>query len=70
MGIYSCMNCDKRFPGCHASCPAYKAEKEKHDKEKAERDKQQHIYDGLYNQRDKSIGKWNKFRKKYNRNRV
>ena len=63
MAIYSCKNCDKRFPGCHASCPAYKAEKEKHEQEKGEKDKAKRISDGIYSQRKESFRKVNKWRK-------
>lgn len=65
MGIYSCKDCDKRFPGCHSSCPDYIAEKEKHDKEKAERDKENFVRYGLYNQRDTVVRKYYKSIKRH-----
>ena len=46
---FSCRNCTppKRFPGCHSQCPEYLAEKEQYEKDKAIRDKQKYISDGL-----------------------
>lgn len=47
--IYSCKGCvaPKRHPGCHGTCPEYLADKEQHDKEKAEADKKRMVESGL-----------------------
>lgn len=36
--INSCKGCvaPKRYPGCHAVCPEYLADKEEHERRKAE----------------------------------
>lgn len=59
MMIYSCMYCvaPKRHPGCHGSCPEYLADKAKHDREKAEMDKQRAIINGIYEQRGEKVYK-------------
>lgn len=64
--IYSCKDCvaPKRYPGCHAVCPEYLAEKEKHDKEKEIIAKNKYIYDGLNAQAVNSIYKSKKILKK------
>lgn len=38
MAIKCCKDCipPKRYPGCHSKCPEYQAEKEVHDRLKAE----------------------------------
>lgn len=50
--IYSCMGCvaPKRYPGCHAVCPEYLAQKEQHDKEKEIMRQKKLIEDGLNSQ--------------------
>ena len=52
MAIYSCKGCvaPKRYPGCHAVCPEYLAQKEQHDKDKAVMDQKKYIADGLNSQ--------------------
>ena len=59
MAIRCCYGCTapKRYPGCHSHCPEYIAEKDKHDKEKAEADRKKHIEDGLTSQTFKGINK-------------
>lgn len=47
MGIYSCKGCDSRFPGCHSTCPTYRAEKAVHDAQMAEYRKKQNAAAGL-----------------------
>lgn len=41
-----CMNCEKRYPGCHAKCELYKADKAEWDRKKAleNRDKEYFQY--------------------------
>jgi hypothetical protein len=43
--INCCYGCvaPKRFPGCHGTCPEYLAEKEEHDRIKAQRDRERDI---------------------------
>lgn len=50
--IYSCKGCvaPKRHPGCHSTCPEYLADKERHDKEKADADKKKMVEAGLTSQ--------------------
>ena len=45
MGVFCCKGCTppKRYPGCHASCPEYIADKAKHDERKAMLDKERDI---------------------------
>lgn len=45
MAINCCYGCvaPKRFPGCHGTCPEYLAEKEEHDRIKAQRDRERDI---------------------------
>ena len=64
--IYSCKDCvaPKRYPGCHAVCPEYLAQKEQHDKEKAIIAKNRYIYDGLNSQTVQGIYKSRKIAKK------
>ena len=57
MAIYSCMNCQNRYPGCHDHCQKYQAEKAAHEKEKAARDFQRQIKGGLVEQRSKGVYK-------------
>lgn len=66
MAIYSCKDCvaPKRYPGCHAVCPEYLAEKEQHDKEKEIIAKKKYIYDGLNAQAVSSIYRAQKIAKK------
>jgi hypothetical protein len=66
MAIYACKGCvaPKRYPGCHAVCPEYLAQKEQHDKEKAEAFKKKHIYDGLNAQAVSSIYRSQKIAKR------
>ena len=66
MAIYSCKGCvaPKRYPGCHAVCPEYLAEKEQHDKEKAIIDHNKRIYNGLNSQAVNSIYRSQKIAKR------
>ena len=59
MAIYSCKGCvaPKRYPGCHAVCPEYIAEKDQHDKKKAIIDYNRRIYNGLNSQTISSINR-------------
>ena len=43
--IYSCKECvaPKRYPGCHAVCPEYLAQKAEHDRLKAIYDKERDV---------------------------
>lgn len=34
--IFSCKNCQDRYPGCHSHCEKYQKEKAEHDKRKSE----------------------------------
>jgi hypothetical protein len=49
VAIYCCKGCvaPKRYPGCHAVCPEYIAEKAKHDEEQAAIRKKKETQDGL-----------------------
>lgn len=69
MAINCCYGCvaPKLFPGCHGTCPEYLAEKEEHDKRKAELDRERDItgaivgdqmrkvYRAMKNRRNKNI---------------
>ena len=57
--IYSCKGCvaPKRFPGCHASCPEYLANKTEHDKIKAKLDLERDISMGIYIDHSKKVYK-------------
>ena len=57
--IFSCKGCvaPKRYPGCHAVCPEYIAQKEKHEKEKAIIDQKKRIENGLNSQALSSINR-------------
>lgn len=54
-----CMNCEKRYPGCHADCPDYAAEKEalriRKEKIKINKDKEkqgrEYVYDHYHKQK-------------------
>lgn len=60
-----CHNCPKKKGGCKPTCPDYIIAKAFHEVEKAERDKQKHIADGLYNQHVRAIRKHNKSVKRH-----
>ena len=55
----SCMNCEKRHPGCHADCPDYTAEIEAYrirkEKIKINKDKEkqgrEYVYDHYHKQK-------------------
>ena len=66
MAIYSCKDCvaPKRYPGCHAVCPEYLAEKDQHDKKKAIIDYNRRIYNGLNSQAVNGIYRSQKIAKK------
>ena len=66
MAIYSCYGCvaPKRYPGCHAVCPEYLADKAKHDKEKAIADQKKRIENGLNSQTVNGIYRCQKIMKK------
>lgn len=59
MTIYSCRYCTppKRYPGCHANCPEYLADKAKHDELKAANDKKRAVEGEIYHQRDDRVYK-------------
>lgn len=61
MSIDCCYKCvpPKRTPTCKfdGTCNKYAEAKEKHDKEKAERDKQRSVNGGIYRQRGDSVYK-------------
>ena len=61
MTIDSCYKCvpPKRTPTCKfdGTCNKYAEAKEKHDREKAERDKQRAIAGEIYHQRDDRVYK-------------
>lgn len=53
--IYCCKGCEKRFPGCHATCEGYLAQKAEHDKRKAEVDKERRINQAICGDRAKKV---------------
>lgn len=55
MTVYSCMNCEKRHPGCHGKCAEYLEQKARHDAAKAEYDKQRKISNDINSQRSKKV---------------
>ena len=52
---FSCHGCQKRYPGCHSSCEAYKQEKARYDEKKAEADKLKAIKGELFCQRNDAV---------------
>lgn len=61
-----CMNCvpPKRYPGCHASCPEYLAEKEEYDRLKAIDYQKRYTRGLLVDQRLRAVNRANKMRRK------
>ena len=59
MAIKCCFGCvaPKRNPYCHSSCPEYIAEKEAHDKRKAEYDREQSITEAILLDRKNKVYK-------------
>jgi hypothetical protein len=59
MVIKCCYGCvaPKRHPGCHATCPDYFRDNEKHQAEKEAERKIKQTQDSVYQQRAESIGK-------------
>ena len=51
----TCHGCQKRYPGCHSACEAYKQEKARYDEKKAEIDKQRATNGGLAKQREIAV---------------
>lgn len=50
-----CMNCTKRYPGCHSECAAYLAMRAKLDAQNADRAKQKTTLDDIIGMNLKSI---------------
>lgn len=65
MTVYCCKGCvaPKRHPGCHDHCPEYIAEKEEHDRIKAEHDRERDIRIGIYGNRSKKVYNAMKYRR-------
>ena len=59
MAIKCCFGCvaPKRNSYCHSSCPEYIAEKEAHDKRKAEYDREQSITEAILLDRKNKVYK-------------
>lgn len=64
MTVYSCMNCDKRYPGCHGKCAEYLEQKAKHDAAKAAYDQKRRIDYAINSQRSKKVYQATKNRQK------
>ena len=47
MSDFSCKGCGSRYPGCHATCEKYIAEKKAWDQKQAEIRKRKAVEDGL-----------------------
>lgn len=45
---FPCKDCEKRYPGCHGTCPEYLAVKKQHDERKAIADKEKYTQQNLY----------------------
>lgn len=57
----------KRHPGCHDHCPEYIAEKEAHEKRKAELDREKRISAEIYINRGNKVAKVMRKRRTYKR---
>lgn len=55
--INCCKGCvaPKRYPGCHASCEEYRADKAEHDRIKAQNDRVRDIRIGIYLDRSQKV---------------
>ena len=64
--IRVCMNCEKpkRYPGCHAQCPEFLAEKEEYDRVKATEYAKRHLRGMLIEQRKQAVDRANKLRRR------
>jgi hypothetical protein len=53
----ACRNCvaPKRHPGCHDSCPEYRAERAEYDERKAIHDRKHGIDKAIYEERTKKV---------------
>lgn len=41
--IYSCKDCQQRYPGCHGKCETYKKEKAAHEEQRAAQKREREI---------------------------
>ena len=62
--IYSCKDCQQRYPGCHGKCETYKREKAAHEEERAALNREREIQHGLYMQRSTAVIRATKRRKR------
>ena len=53
--MFSCKDCEDRYPGCHDHCKRYKAEKKKRDDCKARQDQDKNYRDYRRDQRNKRL---------------
>lgn len=57
--IKCCFGCvaPKRYPGCHAKCPEYCAEKAEHERIMAQDFERRKVKNDIYNQRSMHVAK-------------
>lgn len=60
---FPCKDCEKRYPGCHGTCPEYQKTKKEHDERKAIADKDKYTQQNLYLHKAECLGKIMKNRK-------
>ena len=55
--IHCCRYCvaPKRYPGCHAVCPEYLADKEEHERRKAEYFKEERLTGNIVGDRGRKV---------------
>ena len=65
MALFSCKGCTspKRYPGCHAVCPEYLADRARYDELKEADDKRRRVKGNLIAQRDELYHKAMKCRR-------
>ena len=64
--IFSCKECKKHEPGCHATCETYKQEKAAYLERKAAYDKERYINGELAGQRAEAVERIKKKQRKKN----
>lgn len=62
--IYSCKDCQQRYPGCHGKCETYKKEKAAHEEQREAQKREREIRQGLYMQRSSAVTRATKRRKR------
>lgn len=65
---FSCHGCQKRFPGCHSTCPEYTQEKAEHEKRRTQEAKERAVQLGLAAQRSMAVHRAFKKDKRHSKN--